>query len=76
MAKTRAIGKETQEIETPYRGGHGWALRLPFTRQALVVGKWVKEYDEASGLTRAIVGRAMDKDEVDWDMVRYGAEDV
>jgi hypothetical protein len=67
---------ETQEIDGPYRGGHGWCLRLPFTRVSLVVGKWTKHYDESSGLTRAIVGRAMKQDEVDWDMIRFGAENV
>ena len=67
---------ETQEIEHPFRGGHGWCFRLPFTRLSLVIGKWTKQYDESSALTRAIVGRGMKQDEVDWDMIRYGAEDV
>lgn len=67
---------ETQEIEGSYRGGHGWSIRLPLTRLALVIGKWHKAYDESSGLTRAIVGRAMKQDEVNWDKIRFGVEDV
>ena len=67
---------ETQEIDEPFRGGHGFSLRLPFTRLSLVFGKWVKLYDESSALTRAVVGRAMAQDEVDWDKIRFGAEDV
>lgn len=67
---------ETQEIEGQYRGGHGWAIRVPLTRVALIVGKWTTTYDESSGLTRAIVGRAMKQDEVNWDKIRFGADDV
>jgi len=67
---------ETQEIDGLYRGGHGWAIRLPFTRYALVIGKWTKAYDESSALTRAVIGRAMKQDEVDWDRIRFGAENV
>jgi hypothetical protein len=65
---------ETQEIEEPYRGGNGYALRLPFTRLALVVGKWTATYSESMGLTRAINGRIMRQTEVDWDHIRYGAD--
>ena len=63
---------ETQEIEKPYRFGKGWCLRLPFTRKALVVGKWIKQYEESTALTVAINGRGMKQDEVDWDTIRYG----
>ena len=65
---------ETQEIECKYRGGHGWAVRLPFTRLAIVIGKWDKEYDERVALTRAINGRAIEETAFDWDTVRFGAE--
>lgn len=65
---------ETQEIEEPYRGGHGYAIRLPLTRLALVVGKWTNQYSESMALTRAINGRAMSQNEVDWDHIRYGAD--
>ena len=67
---------ETQEIDGLYRGGHGWVTRLPFTRYALVIGKWTKAYDGSSALTRAIIGRPMKQDEVDWDKIRFGAENV
>ena len=63
---------ETQEIEEPYRFGKGWCLRLPFTRKALVVCKWIKQYEESTALTVAINGRGMKQDEVDWDTIRYG----
>jgi hypothetical protein len=67
---------ETQEIEDPYRFGKGWCIRLPFTRKSIVIGKWVKQFSESQALTNAIVGRSMKQDEVDWDMIRFGAEDV
>jgi hypothetical protein len=69
---------ETQEIEEPFRGGKGWAIRLPFTRLAIVLGRWNEIFSESSALTRAVVGRPMSQDEVDWDMLRYGApyEDI
>lgn len=67
---------ESQEIEEPYREGRGWAIRLPFTTKALVVGRWGKAHDESSALTRAVIGRAMKQDEVDWDKIRFGAENV
>ena len=63
---------ETQEIEEPYRFGKGWCLRLPFTRKAIVIGKWVKQYEESTALTVAINGRGMRQEEVDWDTIRYG----
>jgi len=69
---------ETQEIEEPYRGGKGWAVRLPFTRLSLVVGMWKERYSEGVALTRAINGRGIEENAVDWDTVRYGAnyEDI
>jgi hypothetical protein len=71
---------ETQEIEPPYRGGHGVAIRLPFTKLALVLGKWTKQYDERVALTRAIAGRSMEQEEVNWDVIRegvsYDVEDI
>jgi hypothetical protein len=65
---------ETQEIDGKYRFGKGWCLRLPLTRKSIVIGKWVKTYSESEALTVAINGRRMDQDEVDWDIIRYGAE--
>jgi hypothetical protein len=64
---------ETQEIEEPYRFGKGWCLRFPLTRKSIVMGKWVKRYTESQALTNAVNGRSMKKDEVDWDMIRFGA---
>ena len=61
---------ETQEIEEPYRGGVGWAIRMPFTKRALVVGKWTARYSESNALTRAIIGRKISQDDVDWDKIR------
>lgn len=66
---------ETQEIDGKYRGGKGWAIRLPFTRLSIVVGKWGQAYEERAALTRAINGRAIKEEAFDWDTVRYGAED-
>jgi hypothetical protein len=63
---------ETQEIDEPFRFGSGWAIRAPFTRKALVIGKWKKSYSESEALTYAIRGRSMGSDEVDWDAVRFG----
>ena len=37
------------------------------------MGKWVKRYTESQALTNAVNGRSMEKDEVDWDMIRFGA---
>ncbi|CAB4122242.1 hypothetical protein UFOVP27_121 [uncultured Caudovirales phage] len=65
---------ETQEIEGKYRGGNGWAIRLPFTRLSIVVGVWGKSYEERAALTRAINGRAIEEEAFDWDTVRFGAE--
>jgi hypothetical protein len=69
---------ETQEIDGQYRFGKGWCLRLPLTRKSSVMGKWIKTYSESEALTVAINGRRMDQEEVDWDVIRFGAsyEDI
>lgn len=67
---------ETQEIEPPYREGAGFAYRIPFTKRAIVVGRWIKKHDERIALTRAINGRAMEQEEVDWDTIREMADDI
>ena len=56
----------TQEIEELYREGVGISIRLPFTRLALVFGKWIKQHDEFGGLTNAIKSRTMSDDEINW----------
>jgi len=66
---------ETQEISLPFRGGVGVSVRLPFTRLALVVGKWNSSYDESQALTNAIRGRYLPDEEINWDFVRFGAQD-
>lgn len=66
---------ETQEIDGKYRFGKGIVIRLPFTRLALVIGRWVAMYDESQALTIAIRGRAMDENEVDWDYIRAGVSE-
>ncbi len=65
---------ETQEIDGLFREGYGIAVKIPFTRFAVVLGKWGKSHEERMALTRAINGRAMKQEEVDWDVIRYGAD--
>jgi hypothetical protein len=66
---------ETQEIDFPFRGGVGVSIRLPFTRLAIVIGHWNSSYDESQALTNAVRGRALPEEEVNWDFVRFGAQD-
>lgn len=51
---------ETQEIEEPYRYGNSWVLRLPWSRYAVVAGKWMRTEPEDSALRRAIKARDLD----------------
>jgi hypothetical protein len=67
---------ETQEIEEPYRGGKGWAIRFPFTRKAIVIGLWKARYTEGVALTRAINGRGIEESKFDWDTIRNIDEDI
>jgi hypothetical protein len=67
---------ETQEIDGQFRFGSGFALRLPFTRLSIIIGRWVRQLSESQALTNAIKGRAMTEDEVNWDHVRFGAMEV
>lgn len=64
----------TQEIDEPFRSGTGYAIRVPFTRTALVVGKWGQSLGESEALTVAIGGRYLPEDQLDWDVVRFGLE--
>jgi hypothetical protein len=67
----------TQEIDEPFRFGIGIAIRMPFTKKAVVVGKWVHMApDEGTALTYAVMGRVVKDDELEWDTVRYGAQSV
>lgn len=65
---------QTQEIDEPYRHGTGWAIRLPFTCKAIVVGLWGESLGESQALSVAIGGRYLPDDQLDWDVVRYGLE--
>ena len=67
---------ETQEIDTPFRRGRGYALRFPLTRRALVVGRWKSIHDESEALTYAICGRAVEHEDVNWDRIRDEDFDV
>lgn len=62
---------ETQEIAGKYRGGKGWAIRLPLTRLAIVLGIWKEAFTEREALTRAINGRRIEESAFDWDTIRY-----
>lgn len=66
---------ETQEIAEPFRGGSGLSIRLPFTRLALVIGKWTAQFEESQALTNAIRGRVLPEEEADWEYIRYGVKD-
>jgi hypothetical protein len=66
----------SQEIEGQYRKGYGVSIRAPFTKKALVLGVWKKTgYTESQGLTYAINGRGLMNEEVNWDFIRYGADE-
>ena len=61
---------ETQEIAGKYRWGKGYAVRLPLTRYAIVIGVWKQAFDERVALTRAINGRMIEEEKFDWDTIR------
>lgn len=50
----------TQEIDPPYRVGVSLVARIPGTRKAIVLGKWVNKKDEDTALSDAIGARRMD----------------
>jgi hypothetical protein len=50
----------TQEIDYPFRVGSGLVLRLPFTRTAVVVGRWKDNLPEEEALTNAIGARKLE----------------
>ena len=67
---------DTQEIDPPFRRGKGLAFRFPFSKKAIVIGKWKKTgYTESEALTYAIKGRGLKKEEINWDFIR-SKEDV
>lgn len=47
----------TQEIEPPYRYGTCVVIRLPFTKIAVIVGKWRSHKREVEALLAAMGGR-------------------
>ena len=50
----------TQEIEYPFRVGQSVVLRVPFTKQAVVLGRWVSSKPETDALTSAIGARQLE----------------
>ena len=67
----KAVAQETDDL---YRGGVGISFRLPFTRLALVIGRWTHHgASESQALTNAIAGRPLAREELNWDYVRFGA---
>jgi hypothetical protein len=67
---------ESQETEYPFRRGAAIIVRLPFSKKALVMGIWKETgFSESEALTSAVNGRGLTKNEVDWDLIRQGAED-
>lgn len=50
----------TQEIEEPFRRGISIVLRAPFSRRALVIGKWTGTQNEEMALSSAIGMREID----------------
>lgn len=66
----------SQEIDEPFRKGVGISVRLPFTKEALVIGVWRKTgYTESQALTYAINGRGLKKDELDWETLLSGDDE-
>lgn len=35
----------TQETEFPWRSGECWVFRIPFTRHAFALGRWVESHE-------------------------------
>lgn len=54
------FGCETRETSEPFRIGFGWAFRIPFTRRAVIFGRWIDEGgDEAERLPEALRARTL-----------------
>jgi hypothetical protein len=47
----------TQEIEAPFREGRCLVVRIPFTKRALVFGRWVGKRRQLDALLAATGGR-------------------
>lgn len=65
---------ETQEIDDPYRHGRGVAIKIPFTKSVLILGKWLSKKGESEALTYAIGGRILSDDELNWESIRFGEQ--
>jgi hypothetical protein len=54
------------ETEPPFRQGFGWAFRIPFTRIAIIFGKWLDAGgDEDERLRQALKSRDAGADVID-----------
>lgn len=51
---------DTQEIDWPFRTGKAIVTRIPFTRRAVVIGRWIGSSTEHAALTSAIKARSID----------------
>lgn len=64
----------TQETDEPFRYGRSRVVRLPFSRRALVVGKWQGENAERLALGMAVRSRdlTVSLDEIrSWEFDEY-----
>lgn len=59
---------ETQEIEEPFRTGKCVVFRLPLTRRAVVVGRWVGQKSEFDALSSAIKMSPVDRADFEGDL--------
>lgn len=58
-------GVESREYEPPFRIGHGWALRIPGSWRAVLIGTWQEEDeepDEEERLVAALRGHDLEDD--------------
>ena len=54
----------TREIDPPFRLGISRVIRIPLTRRAFVVGKWVARLPETEALMDAIGARELGEQDV------------
>lgn len=49
-------GATAKEYEEPFRIGQGFTLRVPFTRWALLLGRWLDDGGDEDERLRAMLG--------------------